>query len=206
MRIDNYKYNEQTFEKEAYQLLQKRDIADNNLKRQERLLKKDVRNISLDYYKAYLNYMHQSNEHMASFLAYLKHEYEMSRRTTILFFNDEEMLNALNNNIEKLKKSFKFYCELYDNLKQIEFELKETIDSFEANKFKEDAINLLTIHSVLEKLSTQDLIVQNTAELYRDRIAFPLIEESLKTRNKGLKFETYAERAKKIVEESEPMA
>ena len=116
MRIDNYKYNEQTFEKEAYQLLQKRDIADNNLKRQERLLKKDVRNISLDYYKAYLNYMHQSNEHMASFLAYLKHEYEMSRRTTILFFNDEEMLNALNNNIEKLKKSFKLLTLLFFDL------------------------------------------------------------------------------------------
>ena len=112
MKIENYKYNEQTFEKDAYELMLKREEADKNLKLQEKLIKKNVNNVSLSYYKAYLNYMHDSNEHTKSFLAFLKHEYEMLRRTAVLFFNDDEMLKELNELIQKTKTAFKFYIRV----------------------------------------------------------------------------------------------
>lgn len=204
MKIQNYKYNEKTFEKEAYELMKKRAVADEELTKQEKKAKKDVNNLSLSYYKAYLNYMHQDNQHMGSFLAYLKHEYEMLKKETISHCDDGVTLKKLNDLTAKIEKSFDFYYQLYNCLKTGEFEFREAIKSFEDQKFRENCENLMSLHMLLSGLTQQDLKVHNIAENYRDQVAFPLVEECLRTRNNGLEFETYQERAEKIFEENEP--
>ena len=205
MKIENYKYNKESFEQEGYELLIKFDEANDRLKKQEGFIKKDVNNMSLSYFKAYLNYMRAGNEHMASFMPYLKHEYEMLNVLMNTNGNDSEIRNQANMLIDKIKTAFDFYGDLHKQLKEIEFDLKEAIESFESNKFKEDLLNLFTLQTLLQKLSIKDYIINKNAELYREQFAFPLVEECLKFRNKGKKFETYQERSKKIVEEqSEP--
>ena len=203
MKIQNYKYNEESFEKEVYDLLKKRDVADKELTKQEKITQKDIKQLSLSYYKAYLNYMHYDNLHMGSFLAYLKHEYEKLKKATVSHFNDDIMLEKLNELINKTEQAFDFYYQLYNCLKVGEFELKEAIKSFEDQKFREDCGNMMSLHFLLSGLTQQDLRVHNIAENYREQVAFPLVEECLKVRNRGMNFETYAQRAEKIISEND---
>ena len=207
MKIQNYKYNAETFEQEAYELMKKRADADKELTKQEKIAKKDVNNLSLSYYKAYLNYMHQDNQHMGSFLAYIKHEFEMTRRTIPLFFNNDEVTLTLQDNVNKTQQAFDFYSKIYEDLKKLEFELKEAIQSFQDQKFEEDAMNLFSLQLIMMKLNDSYLILQNTAEMYRENFGFPLVEKCLADRNVGLEFETYSQRSEKIVKEvgSEPI-
>lgn len=199
MKIANYKYNENNFEYDAYQKMLRRNKASEELTRQEKIAKKDPINISLAYYKAYLNYMHEDNEHMGSFLGYIKHEHEMAKKEIVLCSEKGEESEKFNSIVETLEKAFDFYYKLYDCLKRGEFELKEAIESFENQKFKQDCMNLFSLHMLLSGLTQQDVRIHNVAENYREQVAFPLVEESLRVRNKGLKFKTYQERAENIV-------
>ena len=203
MKIERYKYNPETFEKQAYELMLVRDEKDKRLKQEEKKVSKNINMLNLNYYHAYLDYMHSDSEHMASFLAYIKHEYEMMIRTKPLFFNNDEMITALDEHIVKAGKMFELYYDMYENLKNAEYELKEGIQSFEEQKFKQDLPNLMTLHALLERMDSFYLITYTLAEEYRTNFGFPFVEECLKLRNTGIKFETYQERAKKIVESQE---
>ena len=205
MNIRNYKYNPETFEEEAYKALLKREEAEKKLTIEEKKTKKNIKNLSLNYYKAFLEYMHADNEHMATFLAYLKHEHEMLQRTQLLFFNNEELSQRFYKKIRTAEDMFNAYMSSYENLKEAEYELKEAIQSFERQMFNEDLVNLMSLHAVLAKVQRGYIFLQNTTEQYRNTFGFPFVEECLALRNIGLEYETYEERAKKLVEgNSEP--
>ena len=203
MKITDYKYNPEGFEKHAYNTLKRKEIADEKLRKEEYKVNQHIWNLSLKYYEAYLDYMNTDIEHMGSFLGYIKHEYEMMKKTKPLFFNDDNMTLKLDAQIDKCVEVFEFYSTLYLELKNIAAELNEAIESFKENKFREDMFNLMALHQILAKIDGTYLILQGSAEEYRDLVGFKFVEDCLALRNTGIKFETYKQRSDKIFEEME---
>ena len=63
--------------------------------------------------------------------------------------------------------------------------------------------NLMALHQILAKIDGTYLILQGSAEEYRDLVGFKFVEDCLALRNTGISFETYKQRSDKIFEEME---
>jgi len=205
MRIQEYKYNPQTFEFDAYRLLKEKTVADENLRSEEQKIKKDLNNYSLSYFQAYLEYMRTDNEHMGSFLGYLKNEYEMLITEKKNHIKDIDFTKRLEKHINQAEEAFNAYYKIYERLKRNEKTLEEEIKSFKENNIDDSMLNLYMLQLKLMKIDNIHFTVHNAAEEYRSKFGFYFVEECLALRNNGKEYETYQSRMQKIVNgENEP--
>jgi len=173
MKIENYIVSE-NFEELAVNSLHKRDKASKVLTDVENAIRQGIKTVDIEYYEAYLDYMVTDNEHMKTFLDYLKVAYDN--------FNIGKNIVSINKRREvedlqlQTKNAFDEYYKYYEILSLNQEILKVAVGQYQSVDFSKTPFALLELHKVLEECDRTHITVHTLVENLRDK-TMPILDK-----------------------------
>ncbi len=174
MNIQDYVVSENYIE-EAEASLKRYEKASANLTSIEKSIRAGGE-IGINYYKAYLEYIVADNEHMVSFLNFIKCAYDTCQYEKKLSLLNHAKVEKLSNAQSLLDAAFNKYYSYYEDLKILDNELEREIDKYKNIDFSVHHLELMRLHGFLAKIDQKHMIKANEIESYRNKELLPLIE------------------------------
>ena len=158
MDIVDYNYDRENYQENAQKALKAKKEADKVLLQREAEIGVSGK-VSMDYYKAYLNYMSTDNAYMKTILDYIKYYYD-----TMVFYSIDKDSDIYMDFAKQAKQYFEEYYQLYEELKEAETSFKTAVD-----KAIKDKVDL----SDMEQLA---VLHTNLIENFREKDIFPFFD------------------------------
>lgn len=173
MKIEEYVLDE-NFDKNAQESLKRFEQASENLSKIEKEIFIGVRNIDVSYYEAYYNYIKADDDHMITFLNFIKICYKNAENGIKLCFYDKRKSEIFENLKNKSEDAFNKYVEYHERLSRVTNNLRVKLDQHSVGELHEtDMINLQIFLMSIDSMHTQ---IANDAEKYRNEEIMPLLQ------------------------------
>lgn len=143
----------------------------------EQAIMSGSKQVDMDYHNAFYDYMRADDEHMKTFLCFLKISYDnmVEKKKTIIFpESDKEKCDYLQKQVEE---SFNKYYEYYSQLNNITNRYKKEIDKFCSINLSKVPFTQIYLQTVLMGVDQQHASLANKVEQYRNDVLLPLIAD-----------------------------
>ena len=176
MKIEEYILDE-NFEQNAQQTLKNFEQASSRLTYFEEAIKSKQRGVDIHYYKAYYDYIKADDEHMKTFLHFIKICYDNCKMGKNMMFISKSKVEYFGDIQKRTEAAFDKYYKYYTKLSDMTKKLNEEIKKYNPEDIKKNWFVQFKLQVFVMAVDESHASLANEIEAYRNNEILPILKE-----------------------------